>query len=102
MSTQEKMLPITNVQLHDLGKDGPTRAIGSVTIGGAFVVHGVRVVESEKGLFVAMPQRKEGDRYRDVAHPVTAEMRTMVSHAVLEEYERVKAREQQDRGRAAR
>lgn len=99
MSTQERMIPVTNVQLHDLGQDGPTRAIGSVTIGGAFVVHGVRVVESEKGLFVAMPQRKEGDRYRDVAHPVTAEMRTLVSHAVLEEYERVKTREPQVRGR---
>jgi len=99
LSTQERLIPITNVQLHDLGKDGPTRAIGSVTIGGAFVVHGVRVVESEKGLFVAMPQRKEGDRYRDVAHPVTAEMRTLVSHAVLEECERLKTRERTEQTR---
>ncbi|MFZ5825638.1 MAG: septation protein SpoVG family protein [Bacillota bacterium] len=60
MSTQEKMIPVTNVQLHDLGKDGPTRAIGSVTIGGTFVVHGVRVVEGEKGPFVAMPCRRDG------------------------------------------
>ncbi|MFZ5824168.1 MAG: septation protein SpoVG family protein [Bacillota bacterium] len=58
MSNQEKLIPITNVQLHDLGKDDPTQAIGSVTIGGALVVHRVRVVESEKGLFAAMPQRK--------------------------------------------
>jgi len=101
MATQENKIPITNVQLHDLGNDGPTRAIGSVTIGGAFVVHGVRVVESDKGLFVAMPQRKEGDRYRDVAHPVTAEMRNQVAHAVLEEYERVKTRGAQERGREA-
>ena len=93
------MIQVTNVQLHELGEGGPTKAIGSVTIGNAFVVHGVRVVESEKGLFVAMPQRKDGDRYRDVAHPVTSEMRAMLGSAVLEEYQRMKSREAQERGR---
>ncbi|HYF93437.1 MAG TPA: SpoVG family protein [Symbiobacteriaceae bacterium] len=97
-----KFVPVTGVQLYELGEGGPTKAIGSVTIGDAFVVHGVRVVESEKGLFVAMPQRKDGDRYRDVAHPVTAEMRAMVGSAVLEEYQRVKERGEHDRGRGAR
>ncbi|HEY3366012.1 MAG TPA: SpoVG family protein [Symbiobacteriaceae bacterium] len=99
---RSKLLPITAVQLHDVGDAGPTKAIGSVTIGDAFVVHGVRVVNSEKGLFVAMPQRKDGDRYRDVAHPVTSEMRAMMAHAVLEEYERMKSREVSERGRASR
>lgn len=97
-----KFVPVTGVQLHELGEGGPTKAIGSVTIGDAFVVHGVRVVESEKGLFVAMPQRKDGDRYRDVAHPVTSEMRAMMGSAVLEEYQRMKDREAQERGRGAR
>jgi stage V sporulation protein G len=90
------------VQLHDLGEAGPTKAIGSVTIADAFVVHGVRVVESEKGLFVAMPQRKDGDRYRDVAHPVTSEMRALMASSVLEEYQRLKSREAQERGRGGR
>lgn len=96
------VIPVTGVQLHEVGEGGPTRAIGSVTIGDACVVHGVRVVESEKGLFVVMPQRKDGERYRDVAHPVTADMRAMVGSAVLEEYQRLKEWGQQERGRGAR
>jgi stage V sporulation protein G len=97
-----KYVPITNVQLHDVGDSGPTKAIGSVTIGDVFVIHGVRVVESEKGIFVAMPQRKDGDRYRDVAHPVTSEMRALMASSVLEEYQRLKDREAQERGRGDR
>jgi stage V sporulation protein G len=100
--SESKNVPVTGVQLHAVGEGGPTKAIGSVTIGNAFVVHGVRVVESEKGLFVAMPQRKDGDRYRDVAHPVTAEMRAMVGSAVLEEYQRMKDRGDVRESRAAR
>ncbi|HYF81264.1 MAG TPA: septation protein SpoVG family protein [Symbiobacteriaceae bacterium] len=94
-----QFIPVTRVELHDLGGSGPTKAIGSVMIGNVFVVHGVRVVDSEKGLFVAMPQRKDGDRYRDVAHPVTSEMRAIVGSAVLEEYQRNKTRDSQERGR---
>ena len=100
--SESKIVPVTGVQLHAVGDSGPTKAIGSVTIGNAFVVHGVRVVESEKGLFVAMPQRKDGDRYRDVAHPVTAEMRAIVGSAVLEEYQRLKERGDVRETRAAR
>jgi stage V sporulation protein G len=97
--SESRMLPVTGVQLHEVGDSGPTKAIGSVTIGNCFVVHGVRVVESEKGLFVAMPQRKDGERYRDVAHPVTSEMRAIMGSAVLEEYQRMKDRGAQERGR---
>jgi len=97
MGEAERMLPVTGVQLYEIEDSGPTKAIGSVTIGDAFVVHGVRVVNSEKGLFVAMPQRKDGDRYRDVAHPITSEMRALMASVVLEEYERVKSREREGR-----
>jgi len=100
--SESKMIPVTNVQLHELRDGGPTKAIGSVTIGNAFVVHGVRVVEGEKGLFVAMPQRKDGDRYRDVAHPMTSEMRTLVGSAVREEYERVRDRQVPERRQSRR
>lgn len=100
--SESRVLPVTNVQLHEVGDSGPTKAIGSVTIGDAFVVHGVRVVESDKGLFVAMPQRKDGDKYRDVAHPITSEMRAMLGSAVLEEYQRLRSREAQERDRGAR
>lgn len=91
-------IPVTHVQLHDLGDRSSTRAIGSVTLGNSFVIHGVRVVEGEKGLFVAMPQRKDGEKYRDVAHPVTAEMRGLLANAVLEEYQRMKGRGERELG----
>lgn len=91
--SETAVIPVTGVQLHELGDSGATKAIGSVTIGNAFVIHGVRVVQGEKGFFVGMPQRKEGDRYRDVAHPITGAMRSVVASAVLEEFERQKARE---------
>lgn len=83
-------IPITDVQLHAIRENGPTKALGSVTFANAFVVHGIRVVSSEKGLFVAMPQRKDGERYRDVAHPITAELRGRIGSAVLEAFQRLK------------
>lgn len=98
MGEAAEALPVTGVQLHEVEDTGPTKAIGSVTIGHCFVVHGVRVVEGEKGLFVTMPQRKDGDRYRDVAHPITAEMRSLMSVAVLEEYQRSVERSRRQRG----
>lgn len=67
------------------------KALASVTIGGAFAVHGVRVMDSEKGLFVQMPQRafkrSEGEtEYADVFHPVTAEARTAINEGVMAAY----------------
>lgn len=83
------MVDVTDVKVVPIRGEGSTRAMASVTIANAFTVHGLRVVEGEKGLFVAMPQRKGPDgQYRDLAHPVTADMRTLVSHAVLEGYEK--------------
>lgn len=87
-------IPVTKVQLHPVDLAGPTKAIGSVTLGGCFVVHGVRVVQSaQNGLFVAMPQRKEGDGYRDVAHPITGGLRARLSSAVLEAFQKLQERE---------
>jgi stage V sporulation protein G len=88
------MVPVTDVKLFPITEPGPTRAIGSVTLAGAFVIHGVRVVEGENGLFVAMPQKKDGNKYRDVAHPITGPMRGLLSSAVLEAYEQLQVREQ--------
>lgn len=63
------------------------RATASVTFDDAFVVHGVRVVEGEKGLFIAMPSRRLNDGTRkDIAHPINSETRQKIQDAVLEEY----------------
>ncbi len=67
------------------------RAFASANIGGAFAIHGIRVMDSDKGLYVAMPSRsyqKDGKtEYADVFHPVTAEARTELNNAVLKAYE---------------
>ena len=63
------------------------KAIASITIDDQFVVHDLRVVEGEKGLFVAMPSRKlpSGD-FRDIAHPINSETRERIQAAVIAEY----------------
>lgn len=66
--------------------DGKTKAFASATIGGAFAIHGIRVIDSDKGIFIAMPQEsytKNGEkRYSDTFHAVTAEARTALIEAV--------------------
>lgn len=69
------------------------RAMVSITIDDEFVVHDLRVVEGEKGLFVAMPSRKlPNGEYRDIAHPLSAAAREMVQKAVLAEFERTQSK----------
>lgn len=78
------------------------KAFASANIGGAFAIHGIRVVDSQKGLFVSMPQNsyKDGNgntKYSDIFHAVTAEARTELNEKVIDAYEQaVQAQEQQD------
>ena len=66
---------------------GRMRALASVTFDGAFVVHDVKVIDGDKGLFVAMPsKRAEDGGYRDIAHPLNRETRDMIQDAVLDKY----------------
>jgi stage V sporulation protein G len=67
------------------------KAFASITLDDEFVVHDLRIIEGQKGLFVAMPSRKlPNGEFRDVAHPIKPEVREMIQTAVLEEYERRK------------
>ena len=92
------MIEVTGVKVVPIRGEGATRAMASVMLAESFVVHGVRVVEGEKGLFVAMPQRKDAEgNFRDIAHPVTPEARALVASFVLEEYERVMERGERPR-----
>ena len=67
------------------------KAIASANIGGAFAIHGIKVIESQKGLFVQMPQssyEKDGKKqYTDQFHPITADARNELNAAVMEAYE---------------
>lgn len=73
------------------GENLRLKAVASVTFDDEFVVHGIRVVEGEKGMFIAMPSKKTADgKHKDIAHPLKTETRQMIQEAVLAEYERKK------------
>ncbi|WP_099224463.1 septation regulator SpoVG [Listeria costaricensis] len=81
-------MEITDVRLRRVETDGRMKAISSITIDGEFVVHDIRVIEGNDGLFVAMPSKRtpEGE-FRDIAHPINSETRAKVQEAVLAAYE---------------
>ncbi len=83
-------MDITDVRIRKVNAEGKMKAVVSVTIDNAFVVHDVKVVEGTNGLFVAMPSRKtpEGE-FRDIAHPISAAAREVIQSAVLKAYQEV-------------
>lgn len=82
-------MKITDVRVRKITKEGKMKAIVSITIDDEFVVHDIKVIEGEKGLFIAMPSKKAADgEYRDVAHPINSETREGIQRLILESYER--------------
>lgn len=79
-------MKITEVRLTKQDGQGTLKAFASITLDGAFVVHGLRVVEGRNGLFVSMPNRQVKEEYKDIAHPVTKEFKDELTDAVLAEY----------------
>ena len=85
---------ITDVRIRKINKEGRMKAIVSVTFDEAFVVHDIKVIEGEKGLFIAMPSKKSAEgEYRDIAHPISSATRDMLSNAILEAYDKAVAEE---------
>lgn len=81
-------MQITDVRIRKVAKEGKTKAVVSITIDNEFVVHDIKVIEGEKGLFIAMPSRKAADgEYRDIAHPINSDTRNMIQTLILEQYE---------------
>ena len=79
---------ITDIRVRKITKEGKMKAVVSVTFDEIFVVHDIKVIEGEKGLFIAMPSRRSGDgEYRDIAHPINSEMRDKLQKEILEKYE---------------
>ncbi len=79
---------VTDVRVRKVLSEGKMKAIVSVTLDDAFVVHDVKVVEGQNGLFVAMPSRRMPDgEFRDIAHPINSSAREVIQGAVLEAYE---------------
>lgn len=82
-------MKITDVRIRKINTEGRMKAIVSITLDDEFVIHDVRIVDGNNGLFVAMPSRKtpEGE-FRDIAHPINSQTRERLQTAVLEAYER--------------
>lgn len=80
-------MEVTDVRLRRVNAQGKMRAIASVTFDQAFVVHDVRIIDGNNGLFVAMPSKRTADgEFRDIAHPINSEAREKIQNAVIEEY----------------
>ncbi|MBQ8983196.1 MAG: septation regulator SpoVG [Lachnospiraceae bacterium] len=80
---------ITDVRVRKVTKEGKMKAVVSITIDNEFVVHDIKVIEGEKGLFIAMPSRKAADgEYRDIAHPINSVTRDRIQSLILEAYEK--------------
>lgn len=81
-------MQITDVRVRKVTKEGKMKAVVSITLDNEFVVHDIKVIEGEKGLFIAMPSRKAADgECRDIAHPINSETRERIQSIILEKYE---------------
>jgi len=80
---------ITDVRVRKMTQDSKMKAIVSITIDDEFVVHDIKVIEGEKGLFIAMPSKKATDgEYRDIAHPINSDTRERIQNIILDSYEK--------------
>lgn len=83
-------MQITDIRIRKVDKEGKMKAVVSITIDNEFVVHDIKVIEGEKGLFIAMPSRKASDgEYRDIAHPINSGTRERIQNLILKKYDEV-------------
>ncbi|MBO1264997.1 MAG: septation protein SpoVG [Clostridia bacterium] len=87
---------ITDVRIRKIATDGKMKAIVSVTFDNEFVVHDIKVIEGQNGLFIAMPSRKTPDgEFKDIAHPINTQTRENLQNSILSEYEKVRLEEEE-------
>lgn len=88
-------MQITDVRIRNVEKEGKMKAVVSITIDEEFVVHDIKVIEGDKGLFIAMPSRKAADgEYRDIAHPINSDTRERIQTLILQKYQETMAAEE--------
>ena len=88
-------MQITDVRIRKVEKEGKMKAVVSITIDEEFVVHDIKIIEGEKGLFIAMPSRKAADgEYRYIAHPINSDTRDRIQKLILEKYQETMAVEE--------
>ena len=82
-------MEITDVRIRKISEEGKMKAVVSITFDDEFVVHDIKIIDGQNGLFVAMPSRKdENGIFRDIVHPITAEARKMIEDVILDAYDR--------------
>lgn len=88
-------MTITDVWVRKIEKEGKLKAIVSITLDNEFVVHDIKVIEGEKGLFIAMPSKKSADgEFRDIAHPINSSTREMIQSIILDKYQQAMTEEE--------
>ena len=81
-------MTITDVRIRKIATEGNMKAIVSVTFDNEFVVHDIKVIEGQNGLFIAMPSRKTPDgEFKDIAHPINTDTREKIQNSILKAYE---------------
>lgn len=82
-------MQVTDVRVRKISKDSKMKAVVSITLDDEFVVHDIKIIEGDKGLFIAMPSKKASDgEYRDIVHPINSQTREVIQKAILASYER--------------
>ena len=85
--TGEKTMTITDVRVRKIENEGKMRAVASITIDDEMVVHDIKIIEGDRGLFIAMPSKKGSNgEYRDIAHPINSETRARLQELILDAY----------------
>jgi len=81
-------MEITDIRVRKIEAEGKMKAVVSVTFDNEFVVHDIKIIESQNGLFIAMPSRKTPDgEFKDIAHPINSTTRDRLQKAIIEKYE---------------
>lgn len=82
-------MQVTDVRVRKIAKEGRMKAVVSITLDDEFVVHDIKVIEGDKGLFIAMPSKRTADgEYKDIAHPINSSTRDAIQKVILESYEK--------------
>jgi stage V sporulation protein G len=90
-------MEITDIRIRKMNKEGKMKAVVSVTFDNCFVIHDIKVIESQEKLFVAMPSRKTSNgEFKDIAHPINSESRDFIQKAIIEKYEAMLVQEKEE------
>jgi len=88
---------ITDVRIRKVNTEGKMKAVVSVTFDNQFVVHDIKIIDGQNGMFIAMPSRKTpAGEFKDIAHPINSETRDTLQKAIFEEYDKVMAEEESE------